>query len=448
MRVAVIGAGVIGVTSAWELARDSHEVTVFERRGSVAAETSFANAGVVAPGYVTPWAAPGMPAKVFKHLLQRHAPVRLNKRLDLATLRWLMQWRRACTAESYAANRLRMQRLARYSRTRLHALTADLKLDYERADGVLVLLRNERDLAMARPGLSLLAETGTKFGLVDAESCRRIEPGLNIETPLLAGIHLPDDEVGNCRQFTTLLRGEAQREGVQFVFHSEVRAIHAGSRAEVEHAHVPPEESTLLATMQEGDATEGPLTQPLPFEVRRDAFDAIVVCAATGARALLRPLGLRLPIAAVWGYSVTAPLRRLEAHPDFGPKAALMDERYKVAISRIGQRVRVAGSAEIGGRAERINPAALDTLYKVLDDWFPGVTQVGQTQVWKGARPMLPDGPPVIGASGVPNVWLNLGHGSSGWALACGSARVLADALAGREAEIDVEGLDVGRLTT
>ena len=446
MRVAVIGAGVIGVTSAWELTRDGHEVTVFERRGSVASETSFANAGVIAPGYVTPWAAPGMPAKVLKHLFGRHAAVRVNARLDVATLRWLLQWRRACSAESYAANRLRLLRLARYSRTRLHDITREQGLDYERGEGYLVLLRSDRDLALARPGLALLAETGTRFSLVDGARCRQIEPGLNAETALLAGIHLPDDEVGNCRQFTTLLRGEAQRHGAQFVFHSEVRAIHAGAQPEVEHAHAPPEESTLFAAVLEGERNEGPLTQPMPFEVRRERFDAVVVCAALGARALLRPLGLRLPLAAVWGYSITAPLRRVEAHPDIGPRSGVMDEHYKVAISRLGQRLRVAGSAEIGGRAERINSAALDTLYKVLDDWYPGVAQVGQVQVWKGARPMLPDGPPVLGASGAPGVWLNLGHGSSGWALACGSARVVADALSGRAAAIDVEGLDVSRL--
>jgi D-amino-acid dehydrogenase len=304
MRIAVIGAGVIGVTRAWELVRDGHEVTVFERRGSVAAETSFANAGLIAPGYVTPWAAPGMPQKVLRYLLQKHAPVRLNARLDAATVRWLMQWRRACTAESYAANRNRLLRLARYSRARLHAITAELKLDYERADGVLVLLRDETDLALARRGLKLLAESGTKFALVDAARCRRIEPGLNPETPLLAGVHLPDDEVGNCRQFTNLLRGEAQREGVQFLFHSDVRALRLpGARPEIEHVHSPPEESTLLASMQDSlDASVGgPLTQPMPFEPRRESFDAVVVCAALGARPLLKPLGLHLPLAAVRG---------------------------------------------------------------------------------------------------------------------------------------------------
>ena len=445
MQVAVVGAGVVGVAVAWELARDGHEVTVFERRGSVAAETSFANAGVIAPGYVTPWAAPGMTGKVLKHLFGRHAPVRIAG-LDFATLGWLLRWRRACTSESYAANRARLLRLARYSRARLHALTDQLGLDYERSAGYLVLLRDEQDLALARPGLKLLAETGVRFALIDGARCRQVEPGLNPETPLLAGIRLPDDEVGNCRQFTALLRAEAQRAGVQFVFHSDVRALRAGARPEVEHVHAPPEESTLLAAMIEEERHEGPLTQAQPFERRSESFDAVVVCAGVGSRALLAPLGVCLPLVAVHGYSVTAPMRRIEAHPDIGPRSGVMDERYKVAVSRFGQRIRVAGSAEIGGRDGRMNSRALDTLYKVLDDWFPGVAQVSQVQVWKGARPMLPDGPPVLGASGSPGIWLDLGHGSSGWALACGSARVVADALAGRRPEIDVEGLDVSRL--
>ena len=175
---------------------------------------------------------------------------------------------------------------------------------------------------------------------------------------------------------------------------------------------------------------------------------SIVVCAALGATALLRPLGLRLPLMAVHGYSVTAPLRLLEAHPDLGPRAAVMDEAYKVAISRLGLRVRVAGSAEVGGRLDRHDPAALQTLYAVLDDWFPGSAQLAQAQAWKGARPMLPDGPPVLGASGRDGVWLNLGHGSSGWALSCGSARIVADLIAGRTPAIATDGLGIARLRT
>jgi D-amino-acid dehydrogenase len=159
-------------------------------------------------------------------------------------------------------------------------------------------------------------------------------------------------------------------------------------------------------------------------------------------------MGIRLPLAPVHGYSITAPLRHVDGYPHLGPSSAVMDERYKVAISRLGQRVRVAGSAELGGRLSHMNSGALQTLHKVLDDWYPGCAQQGQVQQWKGARPMLPDGPPVLGASGAAGVWLNLGHGSSGWALSCGSARIVADQLAGRPAAIDVTGLDISRLKT
>ena len=443
MRVAIIGAGVIGVTTAYELAADGHEVVVFERRSGVAAEASFANAGIVAPGYVTPWAAPGMPAKVLRHLFSEHAPVRLRAGLGAGDLAWMLKWKRACTASAYQANRLRMQRLAVFSRQRLLVLTKALRLDYERAEGCLVLLRSAQDLALARPGLKLLAEGPTRFKLIDAQRCRTVEPGLNPDMPLHAGIFLPDDEVGNCRQFTMLLRRETEALGASFRFHTEVSKIVPGKTPAVTSQQrepgAPAQHSSFGALAQD----DAPAASSTP---QTESFDALVVCAALGAHALLRPHGLNLPMQAVYGYSVTAPLRRFEAHPDHGPRAALMDERYKVAISRIGSRIRVAGSAEIGGSSERHHPGALETLYKVLDDWFPGTARLGQAQPWKGARAMLPDGPPVLGASGIAGVWLNLGHGSSGWALACGSARLLADVVAGRKPAIDTEGLGIERL--
>ncbi|MES2718783.1 MAG: D-amino acid dehydrogenase [Pseudomonadota bacterium] len=423
MRVAVIGAGIVGVTAAFELARDGHAVTVFERRASVAEEASFANAGVVAPGYVTPWAAPGMPAKVLKHLLSRHAPVRLAWPMAPGQLRWLWRWWRACRAPVFASNRAQMHRLARYSQQRLQALSQELQLDHEQARGYLVLLRSAQELAGARASLKLLAELGVDFHLVDGTKARLVEPGLNPAAPLHAAVHLPADEVGNCRQFAQAMRAEAQRLGAVFHFQRTVLGIVPGAAPQLRHRP----SGTADAPQDTG-------------------FDAVVVCAALGASALLRPLGLRLPLMAVHGFSLTAPLRLVEGHPDLGPRAGVMDEKYKVAISRLGQRVRVAGSAEVGGRLDHIQPGALQTLHKVLDDWFPGCAQLAQAQAWKGARPMLPDGPPVIGASGTPGVWLNLGHGSSGWALACGSARVLADQIAGRAPGIDVSGLSLARL--
>jgi D-amino-acid dehydrogenase len=204
-----------------------------------------------------------------------------------------------------------------------------------------------------------------------------------------------------------------------------------------------PAQHSSFSHLNQPDTPTRPAELPAP---QNETFDAVVVCAAMGAPALLRPHGLKLPLQAVHGYSVTAPLRQFEAHPDHGPRAALIDERYKVAISRIGSRIRVAGGSEIGGSNDKHHAAALITLYKVLDDWFPGAARLGQALPWKGARPMLPDGPPVLGASGIAGVWLNLGHGGSGWALACGSARLLADAVAGRAAAIDTEGFGVERL--
>ena len=445
MKVAVIGAGIIGVTTAYELGADGHEVTVFERRGSVAAETSFANAGLIAPGYVTPWAAPGMPLKVLRHLFSQHAPVRVRG-LPLSSLPWIWRWWRACRQPVYHANRVRMQRLAGFSRERLHELTRSLQLEYERGDGYLVLLRTEKDMAMAQPGLASLAELNTRFETLDAMQCRIVEPGLNTETPLHGGIYLPNDEVGNCRQFTHLLRAEAQRLGVRFRFHTTVQQIVPGTHPQLTHMCAPPHEHSTLVVNADNLASDAQDTQPMAEQSITEGFDAIVVCAAMESAALLRPLGLKLPMQAVHGYSITAPLRHHEGHVDHGPRSALMDERYKVAISRLGNRVRVAGSAEIGGSLTRQTPGALDTLYKVLHDWFPGSAHLSQAQRWKGARPMLPDGPPVLGHSGIGGVWLNLGHGSSGWALSCGSARLVADALAGRPPSVSIEGLGVERL--
>jgi D-amino-acid dehydrogenase len=263
---------------------------------------------------------------------------------------------------------------------------------------------------------------------------------------LHAGIYLPDDEVGNCRQFATLLRAQGQRLGARFRFHTQVQQIIAGRNPQLVHMYAPPQDSTPLATTTESAPNDAQDTQPMALHPITESFDAIVVCAALGSSALLHPHGLKLPLQAVHGYSITAPLRRHEGHPDQGPRSAVMDEHYKVAISRLGARVRVAGSAEIGGSLARHDLRALDTLYKVLHDWFPGSARLSQAQTWKGARPMLPDGPPVLGRSGIEGVWLNLGHGSSGWALACGSARLLADSLAGRATAIEIDGLGIERL--
>ena len=415
MKVAVIGAGVVGVSTAYELAADGHEVTVFERRSAAAEEASFAGTGILAPGLQAPLAGPGQPGKAFRGLFSRNAPLQLGGSLGGSELAWLWKWRRACKPDSYQTNRARLQRLALYSRERLHSLSQQLHLEYDRSDGCLLLLRTERDAKRAEAQLPALTEAGILFRHIAGDDARKIEPALSPETALHSAIQLPDDEVGNCRQFTMLLKTAAQQLGAKFEFNRTVAQI------------TPAPAATLL----------------IANEATPRRFDAVVVCAGLASAALLKPLGVQIPLAAVYGYSLSANIRE----PLNAPVSAVVDAYHHVAITRMGQRVRVAGGAEIGGRADAKNPAAIATLYKVLYDWFPGAAQLASNvQIWKGARPMLPDGPPLLGPSGLPGVWLNLGHGDHGWALACGSARASADLLAGRVPEVDLDGLGLERL--
>lgn len=415
MKIAVIGAGIIGVTTAWELARDGHEVTVFERRIAAAEEGSFANLGILAPAYAAPWPAPGMPFKIARHLLSRHAPVRFSLPLSGSDLAWMWKSWRACASKAYLPRLQGLQRLAHYSRTRLHELAAELELEFDRSQGLLVLLRSEHDHVLLRPWLQLLRDQGLAHRELKPEEARAIEPALHPDTAFHGAVHLPDDEVGNCRQFALLLKNAALARGVQFTFGTTVESLTPGHGMDVR----------------------------LAGETSPRHFDAAVLCAGVDSARLLRPLGLKIPLAAVYGYSVSATVRE----PLNAPRSAVVDERYKVAIARLGNRVRIGGGAELGGRPERQRKDAVHTLYKVLQDWFPGAAVLSSgVQTWKGARPMLPDGPPLLGASGIPDLWLNCGHGASGWALGCGSARALADLVGGRQAELALDGFSIERL--
>lgn len=416
MKIAVIGAGIVGLTTAYELAVDGHEVTVLERTSAAAEESSFANAGIVAPSHLPSWTAPSL-GTVMRQLLGRHAPLRLHLPSSGRELLWMRKWMGACKPDTYQANRAQLQRLAFYSRHRLHLLTARHQLDYQRSAGCLVLLRDDKDRLLIQPGLQVLRDAGVELQQISAGQARQIEPALNPDTDFLGALHLPDDEVANCRQFALLLKQQAQRLGVDFRFNTTVDRLD----------------------------TAQPATLWLAGQTSPSRFDQVVVCAGAACADLLRPLGVHIPLGAVYGYSVSAPI----VDPLSAPNSALIDERYQVTISRLGNRIRVAGGAEIGGASERQHRAALETLYKVLWDWFPGAARhcgsSASVQVWKGARPMLPDGLPLIGSSGRPGLWFNFGHGASGWTLSCGSARALADLMAGRATEIDMKGMDISR---
>lgn len=430
MKIAVIGAGIVGVTTAYELARDGHEVTVYDRRGAAAEECSFSNAGVLSPGYVTPWAAPGMPWKVLRQMLSPHAAFRLRLPIAGADIAWLWHFWRACKLETYQRHRSALQQLAFYSRSQLHAITERHGLEYDRAQGYMIALRTQKDAAMVQPSLKVLKDLGVPFSELDESAAREIEPAINTDTRFVGAIHLGQDEVANCRQFALLLKDECRRMGVQFEFNTSVQKIEPTSTgispsARVHTAQMPPSAQFSLPS-------NGPTSSA---DLQAIDHDAVVLCTGAQANALLEQQGTRLPIRPVYGYSVSAHIKE----PLNAPRSGLMDEHYKVSITRLGQRVRVAGSAQIGGSAERIPGGALKTLYKVLHDWFPGAAVMSQgVQEWQGARPMLANRPPVVGRLRDHSpIWLNLGHGSSGWALSCGSARLLADRIAGRTSDVD-----------
>jgi D-amino-acid dehydrogenase len=414
MKVAVIGAGVIGITTAYELAALGHQVSVFERNGAAAEEGSFANTGIASAGYAAPWARPGLVKHVLAHLWQRDTPLRISSP-SMADWRWLWRMRKACNAATFASNRGSMLRLAEYSSHRMRTLTDTLNLAHERSQGLMVLLRTERDIQLMQDNLQVMRDAGLSFKALSAQEARIVEPALDPETTLAQAIHFPEDEVGNCRQFTLLLKSEAETLGVKFHFNTGVLPL---SKAQ-------------------------PKTIRTSGQSTGEQFDAVVMCAGLASAQLVRPLGLRIPLAAVHGYAISAAVRE----PLDAPRSGVIDEQYKVAISRLGQRLRVSGGSEIGGNAKRHDPASIKTLYRVLDNWFPGAARTqDNVQVWKGSRPMLPDGPPLVGASGVSGVWLNLGHGASGWALACGSARAVADSINGKSPDIDLQGLGLERL--
>ncbi len=421
MHVIVIGAGAIGMCSAWYLRQAGFDVTVLERRAAPAQESSFGNAGMIAPGYVTPWAAPGMPGKVLRTLFAREAPVVFRPSADPAMWRWIARWLRECKLERYRANKLRMQRLAFYSRDCLHRLRSELEIDYEQLQGYLQLFRTARDLDLAAPAVALLRENNVPHQLVSAQACRRIEPGLAADTPLAGGLHLPEDESGNCPMFVRALHRHAETAGVSFRFDTQVTRIR------------PDRDGKLQVELsQESKNGAAPVL----------SAERVLVAAGADSTALLGPLGLRVPLYPVKGYSVTFMIRdELQA-----PLGALMDESYKIAITRMGNRMRVAGTAELGSRKLDLRPAALRTLIKVARDWFPVAGNYQEATQWAGARPMLPDGPPLIGPTSVPGLFLNLGHGSTGWAMSCGSGKIAADQIAASATacdgpDIDMEGL-------
>ena len=414
MKVIVLGAGVIGTTTAYYLARAGADVTVIDRQPCVANETSFANAGQVSPGYSTPWAAPGIPLKAVKWMFQRHAPLALSLDGSLWQLKWMASMLRECNAERYEINKERMTRIAEYSRDCLRSLRADTGIEYEqRAGGTLQLFRTQAQIDAVQRDIKVLQECGVPYELLSREQLTSVEPALSHAKDLLAGgLRLPNDETGDCQLFTTQLALKARELGVQFKFDSSVEQI-----------------------ISEGNRITG-------IKVGHDTLkaDKYVVALANFARDLLKPLSINLPVYPVKGYSLTIPL----IDESKAPQSTVLDETYKVAVTRFDNRIRVGGMAELSGFNMDLKQRRRETLEKVVTDLFPG-GDLSQATFWTGLRPMTPDSTPVVGQTHFQNLFINAGHGTLGWTMACGSGKLIADLMTGHKTEISTEGLDISR---
>ena len=415
MKVLVLGSGVIGVTTAHYLAQAGHEVTVVDRQREPALETSFANAGEISPGYSAPWAAPGLPIKAVKWLFMRHRPLVIWPVLDPALWIWGLRLLRNCTEARYDINKNRMLRLAEYSRACLEALRADTGIRYdERMQGTLQLFRTDAQVEGAAADIAILEHFGVRYEVLDRAGCVRVEPALaRVQRKIAGGLRLPGDETGDCFKFTQGLARLAAQAGVTFCQGVNIRAVRA-----------------------EGDRVTGVATDAGDLDA-----DAYVVALGSYSPLLLRPLRIAVPVYPVKGYSLTVPITDAAK----APESTVMDETYKVAVTRLGDRIRVGGTAELKGYNLTLREARRDTLDHVVTDLFPGGGDVSRATFWTGLRPMTPDGPPLIGPTRYSNLYLNTGHGTLGWTMAAGSGRVLADLISGRKPEVDLEGLTLAR---
>lgn len=415
MRIVILGAGVIGVTSAWYLARAGHEVTVIDRQPASALETSFANAGEISPGYASPWAAPGIPQKAIKWLFMKHAPLIIQPRPDLAKISWVAQMLMNCTSAAYATNKSRMVRLAEYSRDCLMELRRDTGISYdERTQGTLQVFRTQKQVDAAYKDIAVLKADGVPFEVLDADGCVAAEPGLAPSRDKIAGgLRLPGDETGDCFKFTTSLAAMAEAAGVTFRYGVDIQAL-----------------ETDLGRVTAVRTSMGRVTA-----------DAFVVALGSYSPALVKSLGIRLPVYPVKGYSITVPI----VDESRAPVSTVMDETFKIAITRLGDRIRVGGMAEIAGFDRTLHAKRQATLQHSVEDLFGGAGDQSQATFWTGLRPMTPDGTPVVGATNLPNLFLNTGHGTLGWTMAAGSGRVLADIVSNRVANIDATDLGLVR---
>jgi D-amino-acid dehydrogenase len=415
MKVLVLGSGVIGVSCAYQLAQAGHEVTVVDRQPAAALETSYGNAGEVSPGYSAPWAGPGVPLKAIKWLLMQHRPLVIRPNIDLNLVRWGLAMLRNCTAARYEVNKGRMVRLAEYSRDCLKELRAQTGIAYdERMQGTLQLFRTQTQLDGTAADIAILKRYGVAFELLDRAGFIRHEPALaHVQDKFVGGLLLPGDETGDCFKFTQNLAALAVKKGVQFRYGTRIQRLQFAAK-QIDGVHT--DAGTLKA-------------------------DAYLVALGSYSPLLLKSVGMRIPVYPVKGYSITVPITDAAG----APESTVMDESHKVAVTRLGDRIRVGGTAELAGYTLKLHDPRRETLEHVVTDLFPRGGDVSRAEFWCGLRPMTPDGTPVVGATRLPNLFLATGHGTLGWTMAAGTGRVMADVISGRQPGIDMAGLTLDR---
>jgi D-amino-acid dehydrogenase len=415
MRVLILGSGVIGTTVAYYLARAGHEVEVIDRQPGPAMETSFANAGEVSPGYSAPWAGPGVPLKAIQWMLMHHSPLVIKPMLDPAMWRWGLSMLRNCTEARYRINKGRMVRLAEYSRDCLKELRAEIGIQYDdREQGTLQLFRTQKQLDGTAKDIEILKQYNVPYQLLDRSGYLKYEPALaDVQDKFVGALRLPGDETGDCFKFTNTLAERAKALGVTFRFNVDIQGV---------------ERSGQRITGVRTDA--GVLTA-----------DRYVLALGSYSTQMLAPLGIRIPVYPVKGFSITVPITDASK----APESTIMDETHKVAVTRLGDRIRVGGTAQLSGFDLALDEERRRTLEFVVGDLFPKGGDVSQAEFWTGLRPMTPDGTPILGETPMDNLFLSTGHGTLGWTMAAGTGRVMADLISGRQPEISMEGLTVAR---
>ena len=415
MSVLILGSGVVGTTIAYYLAKAGHEVTVLDRQSGPALETSFANAGEVSPGYSAPWAGPGVPLKAIKWLLMHHSPLVIKPMLDPAMWMWGLQMLRNCTEARYRVNKSRMVRLAQYSRDCMQELRADTGIRYdERTQGTLQLFRTQKQLDAIGKDIEILKQYGVPYQVLDRAGYLQYEPALcHVQEKFVGALRLPGDETGDCFKFTQGMCELAKQHGARFLFNQTIQEI-----------------------CRTGDRV---------VEVRTDgghySADHYVLALGSYSTSMLKPLQIDIPVYPVKGFSITVPI----TDSAMAPESTIMDETHKVAVTRLGDRIRVGGTAQLSGYDLTLNSGPRRTLEFVVKDLFPHGGDVAKAEFWTGLRPMTPDGTPILGETRYRNLLLSTGHGTLGWTMAAGTGRVMADLLAGKQPDIAIQGLTVAR---